>query len=303
MRDFALLDFALVGAGALLGFVPAVAVAARIAAVARTRRLREEALRHALEARLWADRVRGGAGADASEARQRRHEANNALSTALLSAQFLAEATRDVIGRSKPLPDQNLAAAELVDALQRMKQLVEAASPVATTTAPQAPLVEPIELFPAVQAAVARAARAHPKPAIELALVSPALEGARVAVCGGADALARVLDALLANACEGDGLQPASAVAVRLGAEGEVDVTRVEISDDGPGFSQAQLADTPEPFASAKPGHIGLGLCTAERILYASGGSLRRENAEKGARVTAFLLAAGEPGASPRSGT
>ncbi|HXZ84385.1 MAG TPA: ATP-binding protein, partial [Myxococcota bacterium] len=78
----------------------------------------------------------------------------------------------------------------------------------------------------------------------------------------------------------------------------------VEIADDGPGFSSAQLAAAPEPFASAKRGHLGLGLYTAERILFASGGSLRRENGPKGgARVTAFLLAAAEPSASPRSGT
>ncbi|HXX48232.1 MAG TPA: HAMP domain-containing sensor histidine kinase [Myxococcota bacterium] len=297
-------DLALVGLGALLGLVPAAAIALRIAALARGRRRREEALRHALEARLWADRVRGAAAdADPAEARRRRHELNNALSTALLSAQFLNEATRDEAGRSKPMADQNLAAGELVDALQRMKRLVEPPRSAATTTSPQAPLVEPAELPPAAQAAVARAAAAHPRVSIGLAIVSPALGGARVAVCGGAEGLARVLDALLANACEGDGVNPATSVSVRVGAEGEFDVVRVEISDDGPGFSRAQLGAAPEPFAGTKRAQLGLGLATAESILAASGGSLRRENAGKGARVTAFLLAAAESGASPRSGT
>src|SRR5262249_44390349 len=118
---------ALVGVGALLGALPAIAAAARIAWLAAARRRREAALRHALEGRVGADRVMGG---DAPEldpqgVRRRRHEANNALSTALLSAQFLAQSTRDEMARSKPLLDQNVAAEELVEALHRLKRIVE----------------------------------------------------------------------------------------------------------------------------------------------------------------------------------
>jgi C4-dicarboxylate-specific signal transduction histidine kinase len=147
-----------------------------------------------------------------------------------------------------------------------------------------------------VTASSARARELHARVAIEVTLASAAAEHARVAVCGGDDGLDRVLDALLANACEGDGVRAASRIAVRVGAEGEVDVVSVEIADDGPGFSPEQLAASPQPFATTKPERLGLGLYTAERILFASGGSLRRENSPRGgACLRVFLLAATEP--------
>ena len=287
---------ALVTLGVLLGAIPAVAAAARIAVLAGQRRRREETLRFALEARLWADRVAGAETPDleAEALRGRRHEANNALSTALLSAQFLADASRDESGRSKPLLDQHVAAEELVEALQRMKGLFEPPR-AATTTQPQASLVAPAPLYACAQASAARLRALHPRTHLAVELASRALDSASVAVCGGEAGLARVLDALLANACEGDGERRATRVVVTLGGEGEIDVVRVEVADDGPGFAGTQLEGRPEPFASRKPGHAGLGLYTAEHILAASGGSLRRENAAGGgAKVTAFLLASAE---------
>jgi two-component system, NtrC family, C4-dicarboxylate transport sensor histidine kinase DctB len=282
--------------GAAAGALPLALVCARLVAVSRARRRREEALRGALDARVWQDEVeRVVSRTDVSrEAQRRRHESNNALSTALLSAQFLLAVASDE--RSESLADQKTAAAELVDALQRVKRMIGEAQGVATTTtSPRAPLVKSTPLLEAVTAAASRARARFPGLALEVALARPSLERARVAVCAGAEGLAALLDALLANACEGDGARGASRVAVRVGAEGEVDVVSVEVVDDGPGFSAAQLAEPLQPFASAKPGRLGLGLYTAEHILAASGGSLRRENgANGGARVTAFLPAAPE---------
>ncbi len=289
---------ALFALGVLLGALPMLVVCARLAALSRRRRERERALRVALEARLWEDRIEHAdpQESDPEELRRRRHEANNALSTALLSAQFLLAASRAEAAHSKPSADQHLAAEELVDALQRLKGMIGQGRAAATTTGPRAPLVSATELLDGVVASAARARALHPRVAVEVTLASAAVERARVAVCAGADGLARVLDALLENACEGDGERAASRVAVRVGAEGEVDVVSLEISDDGPGFAKEKLA-TPSPaFATTKDGRLGLGLYTAERILFASGGSLRRENSPGGgARLTVFLLAATDP--------
>jgi len=280
--------------GVLVGAVPFLALCLRLVTLARRRRGREAALRAALEARLWEDRVERAdpQEIDPEETRRRRHEANNALSTALLSAQFLLTSNSGDSPGAKANPDQQLAAQELVEALQRLRHMIGRRAP-ATTTGPHASLVAPSELLAGVSVAAARARESHPNARIEVTLASPALERARVAVCAGDEGLARVLDALLGNACEGDGVRAASRVAVRVGAEGEVDVVSLEIADDGPGFSAEQLAEPARAFATAKPRRLGLGLYTAERIVFASGGSLRRENAPGGgARLTVFLPAA-----------
>jgi C4-dicarboxylate-specific signal transduction histidine kinase len=69
-----------------------------------------------------------------------------------------------------------------------------------------------------------------------------------------------------------------------------VGAAAIRVRDDGPGF-RADALDAPVvAFKSAKPGGSGLGLYTTERLVRASGGSLRRENLDGGgAQVTAFL--------------
>ncbi len=287
----------LLALGALGGALAPLALCVRLAALSRRRRGREQALRAAFEARLWEDSVEHAdpQESDPEAQRMRRHEANNALSTALLSAQFLLSASHAEAAQSEHSGDQHLAAEELVHALQRLKSMIGQGRAAATTTGPRAPLISPTELLDCVVARASRARARHPRVAVEVTLAGATAERARVAVCAGADGLARVLDALLDNACEGDGARAAARVAVRVGAEGEVDVVSLEIADDGPGFADEKLASSSHAFATTKPGHLGLGLYTAERILFASGGSLRRENAPSGgARLTVFLLAATE---------
>jgi len=121
----------------------------------------------------------------------------------------------------------------------------------------------------------------------------------RVAVCAGELGLARALDALFENACSGAGERDVRRVEVRFGARREVDVVALEISDDGPGFTQTELGQPIRAFDTSKRGSLGLGLYTAERIARASGGSLRRANhPEGGASVSLFLPVAGEPAAA-----
>jgi len=289
MRDLVL--FAL---GALLVAVPALLICARFAALARQRRQREGVLRAGLEARLWSDQsLERGPLAELDGLRKRNHEANNALSTALLSAQFLSAAAEADAARGKQSADQLSAADELVDALQRLKALVGQARTAGTTPGPSSPLVKAIGLVEHVEACAARARAAHPRVAIEVVLASEALRSTRVTVCAGEAGFARAFGALVANACEGDGARAASRVILRLGAEAEVDAVSLEVADDGPGIAEAELERLVQPFQTTKPGHVGLGLYTARCILEASGGSVRCQNEPgKGTRLTLFLPAA-----------
>ncbi len=294
-------ELGLLAIGVLFAGLPAFLICARFARLARARRLRESALRGALQARLWSDQLHErGPLAELDGLRQRNHEANNALSTALLSAQFLSSAAEGAAGRAKPGTDLSSAADELVDALQRLKALVGQARTLSTTPGPSSPLVVAVPLLENVEAAAARARGEYPRTAIEVVVASAGLHSARVNVCAGGDGFARALGALLRNACEGDGTRAASRVVLRLGAEAEVDAVSLEVADDGPGMTERELHRLVQPFQSTKPGHVGLGLYTARCILEASGGSVNCQNDPgRGMRLTLFLPAALEASAPP----
>ncbi|MFA6094032.1 MAG: ATP-binding protein [Elusimicrobiota bacterium] len=74
----------------------------------------------------------------------------------------------------------------------------------------------------------------------------------------------------------------------------------VLFSDTGPGFTQEALSRVFEPFASGKPGHLGLGLAFARRTAARFGGDVSVQNSEGvGAVVRLSLAAAGEPEEAP----
>src|SRR5262249_12621520 len=64
-------------------------------------------------------------------------------------------------------------------------------------------------------------------------------------------------------------------VRVRAHLEGEQAV--VEVSDDGPGLSEAARGHLFEPFFTTKPNGTGLGLPTSLRFVEAHGGSIEVE--------------------------
>jgi signal transduction histidine kinase len=124
-------------------------------------------------------------------------------------------------------------------------------------------------------------------PAPGAAPVPPALVG------GGAESLQLILEHLVENACQGDGVTGARAVEIAVSAGTAcVDVV---VSDDGPGLRADLLASPVRPFVTTKHEGTGLGLYTASRLAAASGGELLRENpAGGGARLT-LRLPASEP--------
>lgn len=290
MPAFAVL--ACVALGALL------VVTLRLRAELRRELARSSALRAALEARIWEDQVREVDELEATvrELRRRGHEVNNALSTALLSTQLFFDASRAGQSSETALEELGGAADGMVEALQRLKTLIETGRRPETTAAPSSRTIRAVGLLEAVNQSAARTRRRRRGAALTVHEPAPELRGLRVAVCAGELGLARLLDALFENACAGDGVRASGRVEVRVGARREVDVVALEISDDGPGFTQTELGQPIRAFDSGKRGSLGLGLYTAERIARASGGSLRRANrTEGGASVSLFLPVASEP--------
>jgi steroid delta-isomerase-like uncharacterized protein len=143
---------------------------------------------------------------------------------------------------------------------------------------------------PVVRAVVEEAKRRFPRVAVRAREGASPADGATAVLRGGAESLRHVLESLVANACEGDGGDAAREVEVTVEAQPHLGALAVRVCDDGPGFRAALLARPITPFLSTKAHGTGLGLYTAERLVRASGGSLRRENlAERGAAVTIYL--------------
>ncbi len=276
----------LAGLGALAAF--AAQLHRRLAA----ERVISGALRAALEAHVWEDRVRSVDQLEATvrELGRRGHEVNNVLSTALLSTQLFFDASRAEEASPQAIAELAAAADGMVDALQRLKSLIESGRRAETTSASSSSFIRPVELLVTLQSCAARARARHPRAVLTVQEPEADARALRVGVCAGSVGLARMLDAVLENACEGDGRRRASRVEVRFGARREVDVVALEVRDDGPGFTQTELGRPIAAFESTKPGALGLGLYTAERIARASGGSLRRENAGGGGAVVSLFM-------------
>jgi len=140
----------------------------------------------------------------------------------------------------------------------------------------------------AVAARCTEAGRAR-YPALSLTLDAAA--PVRAAVAGGERTLTRLLFGLLANAAEGDGTR--SAGAVRVSVRRDERHALLEVSDDGPGFPEAVLAQSAAHGVTTKPKGTGVGLFIAWAIAHSSGGSLELVNAPGGgARALLRLPAA-----------
>jgi two-component system C4-dicarboxylate transport sensor histidine kinase DctB len=127
-------------------------------------------------------------------------------------------------------------------------------------------------------------------PEVDIHLQVERGEPLRAWVRGGVTTLRRVVENLVTNACEGDGLRAAGRV--RISARTEPFSGRLEmiIADDGPGFAPERLAAPIQGLSSTKPQGTGLGLYTSECLIRASGGLLERQNAQAGGAVLRVLL-------------
>ena len=250
---------------------------------------------HELEARAA---ELSGLSASLLELMQRGHDARSALSGALLDAEELERiASREQAGGGREA--LRSAAASLLGTLARLRELVDTRRGLLSSTAAVEAAEPAVPVMPAVLFAVA-AARLRTSSAKLAARASPGAKRARARVAGGEESLARMLEILIDNAWQGDGVHRASQVDVEVSVEALTGALAIAVRDDGPGFPPDLLERPLSPFVSRKRGGLGLGLYTAERLARASGGSLRRENRpEGGAVVTLYLALAPSTDAAP----
>jgi signal transduction histidine kinase len=112
-------------------------------------------------------------------------------------------------------------------------------------------------------------------------------------VSGGIVSARRMLDNLLINACEGNGV--VTAKNIQLHIIETTDSVEIRVKDDGPGFSESQLATRNQAFKTTKPRGTGLGLYTSEQLVLASGGLLERMNNPSGGATVSIKLPKAAP--------
>ncbi len=127
-------------------------------------------------------------------------------------------------------------------------------------------------------------------PEVDIQLQVNRSEPLRPWVRGGVTTLRRVVENLVTNACEGDGVRAAGRVSILARTEPFSGRLEMIIADDGPGFSAERLAAPIQGLSSSKPQATGLGLYTSECLIRASGGLLERQNAQAGGAVLRVVL-------------
>jgi two-component system sensor histidine kinase HydH len=105
--------------------------------------------------------------------------------------------------------------------------------------------------------------------------------------------LSQVMHTLVANAVEvlpGGGRIDVRGQGERRGGRGTV---LLEVVDNGPGLSPAQLARVGQPFYTTKPRGLGVGLAMARRVVERAGGRLEIHSAPgRGTAIRLYLAAA-----------
>jgi len=193
---------------------------------------------------------------------------------------------------------RKLSAAQLADAQRALLKLAAGALAQGTDSVTMlAELLDETGAAPApggLDAAVA-AALAKWEPALRqrgIAL-SRRVEGALPQALFQKDSLRLALYQVLRNAFEC--MPQGGKLSVRIWRDGVTGMSCVSFADTGPGFSAEALGALPAPASSPKPGHLGLGLALASRILGRWGGGLAAHNNENtGATVTLCLAPAVE---------
>lgn len=205
------------------------------------------------------------------------HDVRTLLSTARMSLQ-LARRQSEAQARVEHLNVAEDAMGELADFVESVK--ARAFAELALLDGPTAADVEG-----AVASACAVARRRFPNTRIDVAVLPM-----RAQIVGGNRSLLQVVFNLLANACEGAGLQRARTV--RLGASPVDEFLSLRVEDDGPGFLPELLAAGAEALPSTKPGGSGLGLMLVRELVVASGGTLELANRDGGGAVVTLRLRA-----------
>jgi two-component system C4-dicarboxylate transport sensor histidine kinase DctB len=213
------------------------------------------------------------------------HDMNNAVMSAMLASDELAEMAAGEMGLTRELLKPVIA--DLKDSLDRVQSMVHQVRAAGVPTA-QPTDAERVQVGPVLVSVVSAVGARFPSARIQAP--EDGTHGLHVPMRGGALSLHRVLHNLVLNACEGNGSRFATAVTVSVQRNVSGAAIGICVDDDGPGFSPDLLQSPIEGFISSKRHGTGLGLYTTERLVRASGGSLERTNRpEGGARVRVTL--------------
>lgn len=102
--------------------------------------------------------------------------------------------------------------------------------------------------------------------------------------------LLQVLDNLMENAVHSATRNSERRGKVTISAKQENDFARIDITDDGRGFTQAALSHAMDPFFTTKDDGTGLGLSISFEIVQAHGGQLHLGNREGGGAIASLRL-------------
>ncbi len=252
-------------------------------------RLKQRALTDAVHAQVLQERTRDrdAVSGQLLKLLQHNHDASNALSSVMLKSQLLAEkADEDELDEAR-LTELKSLASSVTAGLSRLRGLLDDAREVRLGSQPK---VQAVSVGDVIEGAVDDVSPRYPRVALD---VQPGVSEETtplVTLVGGSESLARIVENLLLNACQGDGLQGASTVRVEVHPLPEEGRLSIEVADDGPGFPPEQLASETFAFQTSKPDGLGLGLYTVSNLVRASGGEIVRENRSTGgARVSIQL--------------
>lgn len=99
-----------------------------------------------------------------------------------------------------------------------------------------------------------------------------------------------------------DAMPRGGTLSVHVGRDSATGGVLARFSDNGPGFSAQALSTLFAPFAGPRPGHLGLGLSLARRILRRFGGDAEAANAAAPAKGAVVVLRLVPPDQSPSLG-
>lgn len=221
------------------------------------------------------------------------HDLSNSVQAAVATLEMLKFSFADeTLGR-----DQTAVRIErLSQSLERVAQLTTS---VRLTRSNARTAVAPVRVSAVIRSTIERIETMFPSVRIQLGEVFDLDAN----VLGGEPALARVMENLIINACEGDGRSRARRVDVSVSAPADGATVAICVRDDGPGFPVAALErlDHIRAYHTSKPNGSGLGLYVVDKIVRGSAGSLMCRNAS-GGQVDIVLPRAFPPVRSPVDG-
>ena len=217
-------------------------------------------------------------------ARRLAHEIKNPLTPIQLSAERLRRKFLAAMG-AEDAKVLDRATSTIVQQVEAMKEMVNAFSDYAKPSQIN-PVPLEVDVFVADVLELYRGPGGPPLE-IELAAVGASIDADPVR-------LRQVVHNLVKNAQEAVAEQGDARIGVRTrrAVGGESDFVEIEVSDNGPGFAEANLGQIFEPYVTTKTKGTGLGLAIVKKIIEEHGGIIWAANGPSGGGCMTIRLPA-----------